>query len=280
MNKIISTLFILMMVSLSISAQTTQIEWQKDFRAAQLQAREAGRPLLLDFTADWCKPCKMMDAQFWVLPEVVEAMKPFVAVKINYDSEKSLVGRYGVSAIPFVVFADPLGNMVTFRRGFGSKSVRELNQIFEEMPKDFSGLKKYYDAVDAKKDDGAALLQIADFYRNSKMIYLSNSFYKKALKAEEIKADAGKREQIMFILGANTFAVRMDKEAADYLSDYLKEFPAGKNREISLAMIAVSNARLKKDKEAAKYYELLKTEFPQSKHLAAVSKTIQDNTGK
>lgn len=280
MKTLISTLFILITASLPIPAQTAQIEWQKDFNKAQTQAREMSRPLLLDFTADWCKPCKMMDAQFWVLPEVVEATRNFIAVKIDYDREKSLVSRYGVSAIPFVVFADPLGNTVTFRRGFGSKSVREINQIFEEMPKDFSSLKKYYDALDEKKDDGASLLQIADAYRNAKMIYLSNSFYKKALKTEEIKADAEKKEQIMFILGANTFAVRVDKETTDYLGDFLKEFPGSKNREISLAMIAVSYARMKKSKEAAKYLEQLKTEFPQSKNIESVSRSVEESKNK
>lgn len=275
MKKAFFVFFAVLAASFTASAQTEQIEWQKDFKAAQAQARATGRPLLLDFTAVWCKPCKMMDAQFWVLPEVVQAMKPFVAVKIDFDNERSLVGKYGVSAIPFVAFTDPLGNMVTFRRGFGQKNVKEINQIFNEMPKDFSALKKHYDALDTRKDDGQALLDIADFYNKSQMIYLSCEFYKKALKTDEIKTDADKKERIMATLGANYFAIKLYDRAIESNTDYLKDYPAGKKREFTIAVLSVSNANLKKFKEANKYLELLKTEFPASKHLEAVNKVIE-----
>ena len=280
MKKALLLSFVLLAMCFSASAQTEQIEWQKDFKAAQTLARESGRPLLLDFTAEWCKPCKMMDAQFWVLPEVVSAMKPFIAVKVDYDNEKSLVNRYSVSAIPFVVFADPLGNMVTFRRGFGSKNVRELNQIFGEMPKDFSPMKKFYDALDVKKDDGIALLQIADSYRGAKMLMLSNEFYKKALKTDEIKNDAEKKERVISTLGSNYYAVKADEQAINYFSDYLKDHPSGKSRETAISMISISSARLKKMKDAAKYLEMLKTEFPQSKNIEIVSRTIEEAKNK
>lgn len=280
MKKTFFVFFVLLAASFTASAQTEQIEWQNDFKAAQAQARETGRPLLLDFTAPWCKPCKMMDAQFWVLPEVIQAMKPFIAVKINYDNEKSLVGKYGVSGIPFVAFTDPLGNMITFRRGFGQKNVREINLIFNEMPKDFSALKKHYDALDAKKDDGLVLLQIADSYRNSQMIYLSSEFYKKALKTDEIKTDAEKKERIIATLGANAYAIKADEQAINYFSDYIKEYPSGKSKEVALSMLIISTSRLKKMKDANKYLEMLKTEFPKSKNIEVVSKAIEDAKNK
>ena len=280
MKKSIFAVFILMLAFLSAAAQEEAIIWEKDFKKAQATARETGRPLLLDFTAVWCKPCRMMDEQFWVLPEVARAAKPFVAVKVDFDNRRDLVGKYGVSAIPFVAFTDPLGNLVTFRRGFGSKNVREINQIFEEMPKDFSVVTKYYDALEIKKDDGNALLQIADFYAKSKMLYLSCDFYKRALKTDEVKTDAEKRERIVATIGANYYASRADRQAIDYLSDYLKDYPSGNRREIALAMIALSSANLNKDKDAAKYLEMLKTEFPASKNIEKVGKALENAKNK
>ncbi len=275
MKKSIVVLFVLFLAALNASAQEERIVWEKDFKQAQATARETNRPMLLDFTADWCKPCKAMDAEFWVLPEVIRAMKPFVAVKIDFDDEKSLVGKYSVSAIPFVAFTDPLGNLITFRRGFSSKNAKELNQIFNEMPKDFSSVKNAYAALDKNKNDGNALLQIADFYSGARMLYLSCEFYKRALKTDEIKADAEKRERIAAALGTNYFSVRADAQAIDYLGDYLKDYPAGKNRELALAMISISNANLGKQKEAVKHLEMLKTAFPASKNIEAVNKAIE-----
>jgi thiol-disulfide isomerase/thioredoxin len=271
----------ILLATFAVPAQEErQINWEKDFKKAQAAARETGKPLLLDFTAVWCKPCKVMDEQFWVRQDVVEATKPFIAVKIDYDSEKGLVGKYNVSAIPFVAFTDPLGNMITFRRGFGSKNVKELNQIFDEMPKDFSALKIHYEAIESRKDDGLALLQIADSYRKSKMLMLSNDFYKKALKTKEIQADSVKRERIAATIGMNYYAIKDFSQAAALMEDYLKDFPESKNKEPILSMLAISNAHRGKHKEASKNLELLKTEFPASKNIPVVAQAIEDAKNK
>ncbi len=71
----------MLLITFAAQAQGKQIVWEKDYKKAQTAARESGRPLLLDFTAEWCKPCKAMDETFWVRADVVEAMKPFIAIK-------------------------------------------------------------------------------------------------------------------------------------------------------------------------------------------------------
>jgi thioredoxin 1 len=59
-------------------------------------------PVLVDFYADWCGPCRMM------LPVVEEMAKKFdgkVKVgKVNTDREPSLAAKYGVMSIPSFVF--------------------------------------------------------------------------------------------------------------------------------------------------------------------------------
>jgi thiol:disulfide interchange protein len=128
--KLIIAITITLFLSSPLFAQGEAIKWQKDYKKAVAEARESGRPLLLDFTAVWCKPCKMMDEQFWVLPDVINAVKPFIAVKVDFDDQRGLAEKYKVSAIPFVVFTDPLGNMVTFRRGFSSKKNKRVKCYF------------------------------------------------------------------------------------------------------------------------------------------------------
>lgn len=280
MTKLLAVILAVLIACSAAAAQDEQIVWEKDFKKAQILARETGRPLLLDFTAPWCKPCKAMDERFWVLADVVKAMKPFVAVKVDFDNEKGLVGKYSVSAIPFVAFADPLGNMVTFRRGFSSKNANELNQIFSEMPKDFSSLKTSYAALETKKDDHAALVQIADAYRGWGMLSLSGDFYKKALKTDEIKADAEKSEIIRVKLALNYYALKDYRQANNYFEDYLKDYPAGKHREIVVSALTVGYAGLGKTKEAVKYLEVLKTEFPASKNLAAAENAVAEAKNK
>jgi thiol-disulfide isomerase/thioredoxin len=264
---IIFALFLTAFANYAVNAQTEAIVWEKDFKKAQALARKTGKPMLLDFTAVWCKPCLAMDKEFWILDDVAKAVKPFIAVKLNFDIEQTLASKYGTNAIPYVVFTDPLGNMVTFRRGFGSKNVKELNLIFNEMPKDFSALLPAYEAVETDKNNGTAWLQIADAYRGANIIRLSCDFYKKALKTTVIQNDAEKKERIMAIVGINYYSIRDYEYASDNLNDYLKTFPQGKTRETVLYAFIVSKAGLRKFKDAEKLLEQLKTEFPDSKRI-------------
>lgn len=275
MKNLIFVFILLISGAIGIAAQDNQINWTTDFKQAQTLARETNRPLLLDFTAEWCKPCKAMDKEFWVLPEVVAAMKPFVAVKVDFDKERSLAGKYGVGAIPFVVFADPLGSLITFRRGLSKKNLSELNQIFNEMPKDFAVVKEAYKTLEVNKNDAAALLQIADFYTQSRMAMLGNDYYKRALKTDLIKNNAAQKERISAALGVNYFISEADAQAVETLADYLKDYPDTKNRERFLSMLAISYARLGKEKEAVKYLDTVKTEFPQSKNIPAINQAIE-----
>ena len=54
------------------------------------------KPVLVDFYADWCGPCKM-------LGPVLESMDANI-LKINVDSHEDLATRFGVMSIPTICF--------------------------------------------------------------------------------------------------------------------------------------------------------------------------------
>ena len=59
------------------------------------------KPVLVDFYADWCGPCKMTAP---VLDKLSEAQDAVEIVKINVDENSELARKYGVMSIPNMKF--------------------------------------------------------------------------------------------------------------------------------------------------------------------------------
>lgn len=88
----------------------------------------SGQPVLADFYADWCMPCKTMSP---ILKDVARQLKDkAVIIKIDVDSPKNaaVVSRYGITSIPtLMLFKD--GKNVWQQSGVTSAT--DLQQIIQ-----------------------------------------------------------------------------------------------------------------------------------------------------
>jgi thioredoxin 1 len=64
-----------------------EFNWKKEV----LQARE---PVLVDFWASWCSPCRAMN------PVIESLAQEFKVCKVNVDINQELAAHYGISSIP------------------------------------------------------------------------------------------------------------------------------------------------------------------------------------
>ena len=68
----------------------------------QAEVMNSDKPVLLDFWADWCGPCRMLAP---ILDDVAEEREDIKVVKVNVDEEPELASQFQVMSIPtlFVV---------------------------------------------------------------------------------------------------------------------------------------------------------------------------------
>lgn len=84
----------------------------------EVEVLKAEVPVLVDFYAEWCGPCKMAAP---VLDELAdEADGKYKIVKVNVDENQDLSGKHGVMSIPTVVLFNK-GEEVERKIGFAGK---------------------------------------------------------------------------------------------------------------------------------------------------------------
>jgi thiol:disulfide interchange protein DsbD len=102
----------------------TGVQWQKYDTAALASARAAGKPVVIDFYADWCLPCKELDHKTFTDARVAGELDRFVRLKADLTAAEdantlALTKQYSIIGVPTLVFIDAAGNEVSDARFTG-----------------------------------------------------------------------------------------------------------------------------------------------------------------
>jgi thiol:disulfide interchange protein DsbD len=95
-------------LSMGTQAQEVHVAWQTDDAAVLEAAAASGKPIIVDFTANWCAPCKKLERTTFSDPAVVALSENFELLQV--DGTKSseqldrLKDRFGALGFPTVAF--------------------------------------------------------------------------------------------------------------------------------------------------------------------------------
>jgi thiol:disulfide interchange protein len=116
------------------------VRWVSAQEAASL-AHSEGKPILYDFTADWCRPCHLLDAEvFGDERMATDIGERFVCVRVTDRKQEEgknamyvdeLQGRYAVRGFPTIVFTNAAGTELARMEGYRGRA--ELQRIMERV---------------------------------------------------------------------------------------------------------------------------------------------------
>lgn len=106
------------------------VKWEF-FNAGLNKAKDQGKSVVIDFYADWCHWCKVMDKETFANEEVIKILtKDFIAIRLNTDKNENITYKgmkttssrfasaVGVRGLPTIAFMDKEGNLIDMVPGY------------------------------------------------------------------------------------------------------------------------------------------------------------------
>ena len=108
----------------------TRVKTVTDLNAAIKAAN--GKPVMLDFYADWCTSCKEMEKLTFSDAKVQTALKDTILLQAdvteNNDDDQALLKRFGLFGPPGIIFFDQSGQEIKAIRTIGFQNAERFNE--------------------------------------------------------------------------------------------------------------------------------------------------------
>ena len=209
-------LFFVLCLSSQIYAQ---VFWFADTKQAQSVAKQTDKLIIMDFWADWCGPCILMDKNLWHHAEMLKISDSFVCLKLNIDYEKRIAMDYNTQGIPKVVLTTLNGETIWEKTGFSD--AESYLSILRSIPGNVKELNQFIGNLEENKNDahanflvGKEFQKIGKDLKNKELKYSFLDCCERYLsKAQKNNKDANLAEEIELYSSLNDVYWNRHKKA-------------------------------------------------------------------
>ena len=255
--------FLLAFAGQSLQAQDNEIYWYKNLDEAVEAARQTDRPMMIDFWADWCAPCRIMDAEVYTDPDLITVFQEkMIGVRIHFDLQPDMVRKFDVLALPYLVFTNSHGTVLLAHQGM--LDAPGMTNIVNAFPTDMAEINRIDRILQEDEDHFPALVGMAQKLRETGFYDTSNEYFERALRHDQGKQKTVEREVILYSMGLNSLVLQDGRASVSSLERCLEEFPASGRK--PAIMLALGRAYLLREDERKARQTLTSVveEFPES----------------
>ena len=250
------------------------IKWEKNFDEALKKARGAGKPVIVDFWADWCAWCHRLDKNTYADPWVARKAQEFVAVKVNTEGSRKEIDvavRYHVTSLPTVVFLSPEGRQLFRLNGYQGPG--QFPRTLEGALQAARTVMSWEEALARDPDDPRALLALGSHLFDQEYFDESRHLLQKAV-SRDVEAELDERRRARMLLAIIEHVTRNFGEAERLVKEALSLQTGPEDQPKLLFVLGRTYLSSGRQAEGVATFEVIVREYPQSPAAAKARESL------